>query len=99
MLYEVITLPVMAALAAAVDVHPFGLMVATVIAASFAFMLPVVTPPNAIVYGSREVSIQQMALAGLWLNLLAVVLVTGFVCLWLPRVWGLDLLNSAGAIP
>jgi len=92
-------LPVMAALAAAVEVHPFGLMVATVIAASFAFMLPVATPPNAIVYGSREVSIQQMALAGLWLNLLAVVLVTGFVCLWLPRVWGLDLLNSAGAIP
>ena len=92
-------LPVMAALAAAVEVHPFGLMVATVIAASFAFMLPVATPPNAIVYGSREVSIQQMALAGLWLNLLAVVVVTGFVCLLLPRVWNLDLQNAAGLIP
>jgi sodium-dependent dicarboxylate transporter 2/3/5 len=92
-------LPVMAALAAAVEVHPFGLMVATVIAASYAFMLPVATPPNAIVYGSREVSIQQMAWAGLWLNLLAVVVVTGFVCLLLPRVWGLDLQNAAGLIP
>jgi sodium-dependent dicarboxylate transporter 2/3/5 len=92
-------LPVMAALAAAIDVHPFGLMVATVIAASFAFMLPVATPPNAIVYGSREVSIQQMALAGLWLNLLAVVVVTGFVCLLLPRVWNLDLQIAADIIP
>ena len=92
-------LPVMAALAAAVEVHPFGLMVATVIAASFAFMLPVATPPNAIVYGSHEVGIQQMAWAGLWLNLLAVAVVTGFVCLLLPRVWGLDLQEAAGLIP
>lgn len=92
-------LPVMAALAAAVEVHPFGLMVATVISASFAFMLPVATPPNAIVYGSHEVGIQQMARAGLWLNLLAVVVVTGFVCLLLPRVWGLDLQGVTGLIP
>lgn len=92
-------LPVMAALAAAVEVHPFGPMVATVIAASFAFMLPVATPPNAIVYGSHQVSIQQMAGAGLWLNLLAVMLVTAFVCLLLPRVWHLDLHNAAGLIP
>jgi len=92
-------LPLMAALAAAVGVHPFGPMVATAIAASFAFMLPVATPPNAIVYGSHEVSIQQMARAGLWLNLLAVVVVTGFVCLLLPRVWNLDLQDAAGLIP
>ena len=92
-------LPVMAALAAAIEVHPFGLMVAAVIAASFAFMLPAATPPNAIVYGSHRVSIQQMAGAGLWLNLLAVVLVTGFVCLLLPRVWNLDLQDAAGLIP
>jgi sodium-dependent dicarboxylate transporter 2/3/5 len=92
-------LPVMAALAAAVEVHPFGLMVATVIAASFAFMLPVATPPNAIVYGSREVSMQQMVRAGLWLNLMAVVVVTGFVYLLLPRVWNLDLQNAVGLIP
>jgi sodium-dependent dicarboxylate transporter 2/3/5 len=92
-------LPVMAALAAAVGVHPFGLMAATVIAASFAFMLPVATPPNAIVYGSHEVSIQQMACAGLWLNLVAVVVVTGFVYLLLPVVWNLDLLGAAGLTP
>jgi sodium-dependent dicarboxylate transporter 2/3/5 len=92
-------LPVMAALAVAVEVHPFGLMAATVIAASFAFMLPVATPPNAIVYGSHVVGIQQMAWAGLWLNLLAVVVVTGFVCLLLPHVWNLELQDATGLIP
>jgi len=92
-------LPVMAALAAAINVHPFGLMVGTAIAASFAFMLPVATPPNAIVFGTRHVSMQQMAWSGLWLNLLAVVVVTGFICLLLPRVWNLDLRDPAGLIP
>jgi len=92
-------LPVMAALAAAVEVHPLGLMVATVIAASCAFMLPVATPPNAIVYGTRQVSIQQMARAGLWLNLMAVLLITAAVSLLMPLVWNLDLQDPAGLTP
>jgi sodium-dependent dicarboxylate transporter 2/3/5 len=91
-------LPVMGALAAAIDVHPFGVMVAAVVAASFAFMLPVATPPNAIVFSSRYVSMLQMARAGLWLNLLGVVLITAFVCLVLPRVWGIDLDMWPGAM-
>jgi sodium-dependent dicarboxylate transporter 2/3/5 len=81
----------MGALAAAIEVHPFGVMVAAVVAASFAFMLPVATPPNAIVFSSRYVTILQMAKAGLWLNLLGVVLITAFVCFVLPRVWGIEL--------
>ena len=84
-------LPVMGALATAVDVHPFGLMAAAVIAASFAFMLPVATPPNAIIFGSRYITIPQMVRAGFWLNLAGVVLITGFVYFVLPVVWGLDL--------
>ena len=84
-------LPVMGALATAIDVHPFGLMVAAVIAASFAFMLPVATPPNAIVFSSRYVSIPQMVRAGIWLNLIGVVLISGFVYLLLPQVWGIQL--------
>jgi sodium-dependent dicarboxylate transporter 2/3/5 len=84
-------LPVMGALAAALDVHPFGAMVAAVIAASFAFMLPVATPPNAIVFSSRYVTIPQMAKAGVWLNLIGAVLITGFVYFLLPRVWGIEL--------
>jgi sodium-dependent dicarboxylate transporter 2/3/5 len=84
-------LPVMGALAAATGVHPYGMMVAAVVAASFAFMLPVATPPNAIVYGSRYVTIMQMARAGIWLNLLGAVLITAFVYWVLPRVWGITL--------
>ena len=84
-------LPVMGALAAATEVHPFGMMVAAVLAASFAFMLPVATPPNAIVYGSRYVTIMQMARAGIWLNLLGAVVITVCVYAVLPRVWGISL--------
>lgn len=84
-------LPVMGALAAALDTHPYGVMVAAVVAASFAFMLPVATPPNAIVFSSRYVTITQMAKAGFWLNLVGVVLISVFVYFVLPRVWGIDL--------
>ena len=91
-------LPVMGALATAIDVHPFGLMVAAVVAASFAFMLPVATPPNAIVFGTRYVTIPQMVSAGVWLNFVGAVLITGFVYLVLPYAWGIDL-GSSGALP
>lgn len=84
-------LPVAGALASATGVHPYGLMVAAVVAASFAFMLPVATPPNAIVYGSRYVTIMQMAKAGIWLNLAGAVLITAFVYLLLPLAWGIQL--------
>jgi len=86
-------LPVMGALAAAIDVHPFGLMAAAVVAASFAFMLPVATPPNAIVFSSRYITIPQMMRAGFWLNLVGVVLITGFVYFVLPVMWGLQLVT------
>jgi sodium-dependent dicarboxylate transporter 2/3/5 len=91
-------LPVMGALATAIDASPFGLMVAAVIAASFAFMLPVATPPNAIVFSSRYVTIPQMVRAGIWLNLIGVVLITGFVYLLLPLVWGIHPEDMASLI-
>jgi sodium-dependent dicarboxylate transporter 2/3/5 len=86
-----LTLPIMAALAGAMQIHPFSLMVSTVIAASFAFMLPVATPPNAIIFSSRYVTIPQMMKAGIWLNLLGAVLITTFVMFLLPIVWGIDI--------
>ncbi len=92
-------LPVMGALAAAIGVHPFGLMAAAVVAASFAFMLPVATPPNAIVFSSRYVTIQQMVRTGVWLNLLGVLLITLFVYFVLPRVWGIELGSPGELIP
>jgi sodium-dependent dicarboxylate transporter 2/3/5 len=92
-------LPVMGALASAIGVHPFGLMVAAVVAASLAFMLPVATPPNAIVFSSRYVTMLQMFRAGAWLNLIGVVVVTAFVYFLLPWIWGVRLADGAVAIP
>jgi len=91
-------LPVMGALATAIDMNPLGLMVAAVVAASFAFMLPVATPPNAIVFSSRCISIAQMAAAGFRMNLIGVVIITAFVYLLLPFAWGIHLQGSAPAI-
>ena len=84
-------LPVMGALASAIEMNPLGLMVAAVVAASFAFMLPVATPPNAIVFSSRYISIAQMVAAGFRLNLIGVVVITGPAYLLLPYAWGLHL--------
>jgi sodium-dependent dicarboxylate transporter 2/3/5 len=80
-------LPVMGAFAIAIQVHPLNLMVAAALSASFAFMLPVATPPNAIVFGSRQVTIPQMARTGLWLNIIGSVLITLFVIFYLPRIF------------
>jgi len=88
--------PVMGALASAIESHPLGLMVAAAVAASFAFMLPVATPPNAIVFSSRQVSISQMAKAGIWLNLVGIVVITLFVILLLPAIWGIEINRLPG---
>lgn len=82
-------LPVMGAFAIAIQVHPLYLMVTVALSASFAFMLPVATPPNAIVFSSRQVTIPQMARIGLWLNIIGSVLITLFVIFYLPRVFEL----------
>lgn len=86
-----LAVPVMGALAATMQMHPLGLMTAVAVAASFAFMLPVATPPNAIVFGTRYVTIQQMAKTGFWLNLIGILLITLFVIYWLPIAWGIDI--------
>ena len=88
-------IPVMGALAIAMEIHPYALMVPAAIAASYAFMLPVATPPNAIVFSSKYITIPQMAMAGFWLNIVAVVLISLFVLLGLPLIWGLDLTGAS----
>jgi sodium-dependent dicarboxylate transporter 2/3/5 len=67
--------PILASLAPAVGVHPFALIVPATIAASCAFMLPVATPPNAIVFGTGHLSVPDMSTAGIWLNLIGIVLI------------------------
>ncbi len=86
-----VMMPVMAALAMAMSVHPLGLMVTAATAASFAFMLPVATPPNAVVFGSGYLTIPQMAKAGVWLNIMGIILITLITYFWIPIAWGIDL--------
>ncbi|KAH9525647.1 hypothetical protein Btru_001952 [Bulinus truncatus] len=65
-------MPIMSQLALTTGVHPLYYMLPTALACSFAFMLPVATPPNAIVFAYGRIKIMDMALAGLVLNILAV---------------------------
>lgn len=82
--------PIMAALAVALGFHPYALMIAAAVAASCAFMLPVATPPNAVVFGSGYLRIPDMAKAGFFLNVFGIVIVTLAIYFLLPLVWGID---------
>ena len=86
-------LPVLAGLAIALDVHPLALMIPAAMAANCAFMLPVGTPPNAIVFGTGKVSIGEMMKAGFGLNVIAALIIIVVVYLWVPVVYGIDLLT------
>ena len=87
-------LPILASVALKLDLHPFGLMVGATLAASCAFMLPVATPPNAVVFGSGFLQMKDMVKAGFWLNVISIILVTLMVYFVLPRMWGIDLLSN-----
>ena len=84
-------MPILASMAIAMAIHPYGLMVAAALAASFAFMLPVATPPNAVVFGSSFLTIPQMAKAGVWLNIIGIILIALAVWFLLPLIGGFDL--------
>lgn len=82
-------LPVLAPMALTVDIHPFILMVGAAVAASCAFMLPVATPPNAVVFGSGYLRIPDMVSKGIVMNVISIIIVTLFVYFVLPEVWGI----------
>lgn len=86
-------LPVLAGLSMALDVHPLALMIPAAMAANCAFMLPVGTPPNAIVFGSGKVSIGEMIKTGFGLNIIAILIVIAVTYLWVPVVFGIDLMS------
>jgi sodium-dependent dicarboxylate transporter 2/3/5 len=74
-------MPVLAAVALAVDIDPLWLMVPAAMSASCAFMLPVATAPNAVVFGSGELPIQRMVREGLVLNLFGAIVIAGLMAL------------------
>jgi len=82
-------LPVLAPLAVTIEVHPLILMTAVAVAASCAFMLPVATPPNAVVFGSGYLRIPDMVSKGIFMNIISIIILTLFVYFVLPELWGL----------
>lgn len=83
-------LPVLISLAPTLGVHPYYLLIGATVAASCAFMLPVATPPNAVVFGSGYLKIEDMVKKGIWMNILSIVLLTVFVYFMLPLIWDLN---------
>jgi len=77
-------LPVIAGASVMAEFHPLMLMVPVTISASFAFMMPVATPPNAIVFGSGWVTVPQMSRAGIILNFLGAGIVTALILVLVP---------------
>ncbi|KAA3619711.1 MAG: anion transporter [Calditrichaeota bacterium] len=80
-------LPIMASVAIGLSQDPLLLAIPAALSASCAFMLPVATPPNAIIYASGLVKINQMIRAGIWLNILFIFLVTAVVYLLAPSIF------------
>lgn len=72
-------LPILAAVAVATGTHPLILMIPATMSASCAFMMPVATPPNSIVFGSNRISIPEMARAGIVLNLFGALVIASIV--------------------
>ena len=81
-------LPVLAALALELGVSPVMLTSPVALAASYAFMLPVATPPNAIIYGAGRMTVPQMAKAGILLNLFGIILLSAVALLYAPLIIG-----------
>lgn len=83
-------LPILAGLAVTIKVNPLLLMIPATIAASLAFMLPVATPPNAIIFGTGRIEVKDMVKTGFLLNCAGVVFVTLIMYFWGTLVFDID---------
>jgi len=82
-------LPVLVSMASAIGVHPYLLLLGATVAASCAFMLPVATPPNAVVFGSGYLKMGDMVRKGFWMNIISILLLTCIIYFVLPLIWDL----------
>jgi sodium-dependent dicarboxylate transporter 2/3/5 len=72
-------LPVLAAIAVSTGINPLALMIPATLSASCAFMMPVATPPNAIIFGSGRLTVGEMARIGVFLNFIGALVIAGVV--------------------
>lgn len=80
-------LPILASISVSIGIDPLLIMIPATMSASYAFMLPVATPPNAIVFGSDRLKIKDMMRIGIWINLLGVFIATIMYYLIGKNIW------------
>ncbi len=80
-------IPIIAGMGAIFDIPLRAVLLAVTMAASLSFMLPMATPPNAMIFGRGGIGIREMARVGLWLNILFAILITLFANYGLPLIW------------
>ena len=83
-------LPILAGLATTIKINPLLLMIPATMAASLAFMLPVATPPNAIIFGTNRLTVKDMAKTGILLNMCGVIIATLVMYFWGTVVFNID---------
>ncbi|KAL5016144.1 hypothetical protein ScPMuIL_005733 [Solemya velum] len=83
-------MPILGSLAVKVGVHPLYIMISAAVSTSFAFMLPVATPPSAIVFSHGYLTIPDMASSGLMMNVLAVLMLTFAINTWGVAIFDLN---------
>ncbi len=82
-------LPILAGLSVSIDINPLLFMLPATLSGSMAFMLPVATPPNAIVFGTGRLQVMDMAKNGIILNLIGVIIIT--LATWFLATWLFDI--------
>ncbi len=83
-------LPILAGLSMSIKIHPLLLMVPATLAASLAFMLPVATPPNAIIFGTNRIRVKDMVKSGILLNITGIIIATLVMYFWGTIVFDID---------
>ena len=83
-----LVMPILLSTAKVIEVSPVWLMVPAVLSASCAFMLPVATPPNAIIFGSGKIKVYEMVKVGLLLNTIAILFISALCYLLIPSFIG-----------
>jgi len=91
-------LPILSPVALSFDMHPFLIMIAVTLSASCAFMLPVATPPNAIIFGSGYLKVSDMVKKGFLMNIISILIITLAVYFLMPEIFGLENLNFPEAL-
>lgn len=79
--------PIMGSVAVGVGIDPLVMTIVMTLAVCSAYMLPVATPSNAVAFGSGEVSIRQMVRAGVWLNLISLLVITALLYTLIPALF------------